>query len=62
MPPPAPPRQLGGPLTARDAWASTFEHVLGDTLRTDCPMSMPDVSPPAEDEMQNQLDREVRSV
>lgn len=35
-------------LTKRDAWSSTFEHVL-DILpeaRTDCPMHLPDTEPP----------------
>ena len=37
--------QLGGPLTQRDAWAATFEHLISDTLRSDadCPTQLPDV-------------------
>ncbi|XP_061340202.1 non-specific phospholipase C6 isoform X2 [Gastrolobium bilobum] len=34
-------------LTHRDAWAGTFEHVVGDlsSPRTDCPVTLPDVTP-----------------
>jgi phospholipase C len=37
------------PLTKRDAWAATFEHVFDilDEPRTDCPMTLPDAVPPA---------------
>lgn len=36
-----------GPLTKRDAWAATFEHLLSlDEPRTDCPMHLPDPMPP----------------
>lgn len=35
------------PLTARDAWAATFEHVLSlDAPRADCPMELPDAPAP----------------
>ncbi len=47
--------QLGPPLTKRDAWAATFEHVLTDELRDDCPTSMPDVSPPPAGEMDRMM-------
>lgn len=37
----------GHPLTARTAWAATFEHLLSrDTPRTDCPTSLPFLPPP----------------
>jgi phospholipase C len=38
-----------GPLTARDAWAATFEHLFDvlDEPRTDCPMHLPDAPPAA---------------
>ncbi|XP_027339043.1 non-specific phospholipase C6 [Abrus precatorius] len=34
-------------LTHRDAWAATFEHVVGElsSPRTDCPVTLPDVTP-----------------
>ncbi|XP_015882180.3 non-specific phospholipase C6 [Ziziphus jujuba] len=34
-------------LTHRDAWAGTFEHVVGElsSPRTDCPETLPDVTP-----------------
>ncbi|XP_047153905.1 non-specific phospholipase C6 [Vigna umbellata] len=34
-------------LTHRDAWAGTFEHVVGElsSPRTDCPVTLPDVNP-----------------
>jgi phospholipase C len=36
-----------GPLTNRDAWAATFDHLLSEpTPRTDCPMHLPDPMPP----------------
>jgi phospholipase C len=37
------------PLTQRDAWAATFEHLfeLLDTPRTDCPMDLPAPPPPS---------------
>ena len=37
-----------GPLTKRDAWAATFEHVLDarDTPRADCPLHLPAAPPP----------------
>jgi phospholipase C len=37
-----------GPLTARDAWVATWEHVLLelDEPRTDCPDKLPDAPPP----------------
>ena len=38
------------PLTRRDAWAGTFEHLLGSadaTPRTDCPLHLPDAPEPA---------------
>ena len=38
----------GGPLTKRDAWAASFEHLWEDSreLRTDCPATLPDLPPP----------------
>lgn len=48
--------QLGGPLTKRDAWAASFEHLLGDTMRTDCPTKLPTVPPPHPGEMERQLE------
>jgi len=35
------------PLTKRDAWAATFEHLFNglDTPRTDCPLHLPDAPP-----------------
>ncbi|KAL1301339.1 hypothetical protein HN51_045979 [Arachis hypogaea] len=34
-------------LTHRDAWAGTFEHIVGElsSPRTDCPVTLPDVTP-----------------
>jgi hypothetical protein len=38
------------PLTARDKWSATFEHVLSlQQPRKDCPLHMPDPLPPAHD-------------
>jgi phospholipase C len=34
-----------GPLTKRDAWAATFEHLLLDEPRSDCPQHLPDPAP-----------------
>ena len=51
--------ELGGPLTKRDAWAATFDHVLTDQLRDDCPMRLPEVPPPPEGELERQLSREI---
>lgn len=46
----------GGPLTARDAWAATFEDLLSlDTPRTDCPLELPVVPPPPASELERQL-------
>jgi phospholipase C len=37
-----------GPLTHRDAWAATFEHVLSlKEPRTDCPLHLPPAPPPS---------------
>lgn len=37
------------PLTKRDAWAATFEHVLSlPTPRKDCPLHLPNARPPSE--------------
>jgi phospholipase C len=47
--------QLGPPLTKRDEWAATFEHVLGPTLRTDTPTKLPDLPPPPDGELERQL-------
>jgi phospholipase C len=36
------------PLTKRDAWAATFEHVFTlDTPRTDCPLHLPEAAKPS---------------
>jgi phospholipase C len=51
--------QLGAPLTARTAWAATFEHLFGDELRTDAPLTLPDVPPPPTGELERQLDRPI---
>jgi len=53
--------QIGGPLTERDAWAATFEHLITDELRSDadCPKTLPDVPPPPSNELQRQLDRPI---
>ena len=51
--------KLGPPLTQRDAWAATFDHLLTDELRTDCPTSLPEVPPPPDGEMERQLNREI---
>ena len=52
--------QLGGPLTYRDAWAATFEHVLSlDTPRQDCPSTLPVVLPPPPGELERQPKRPV---
>jgi len=52
--------QIGAPLNARDAWASTFEHLLGGAQpRGDCPTKLPDVPPPPAFEMERQLQRPV---
>ena len=38
-----------GPLTQRDAWVATWEHLLDelDEPRTDCPMTLPAAPPPS---------------
>ena len=52
--------QRGGPLTYRDAWAATFEHVLSlDTPRQDCPSTLPVVPPPPPGELERQLKRPI---
>eukprot|EP00658_Telonema_sp_P-2_P028904 TRINITY_DN2205_c0_g1_i8.p1 TRINITY_DN2205_c0_g1~~TRINITY_DN2205_c0_g1_i8.p1 ORF type:complete len:314 (+),score=62.36 TRINITY_DN2205_c0_g1_i8:241-1182(+) len=51
--------QLGGALNARDSWAGTFEHLLSDELRTDCPVELPVVPPPPEHELERQLVRPI---
>ena len=40
--------EAAGPLTERDAWSATFEHLLNNLTqpRTDCPMHLPDPLPP----------------
>lgn len=48
--------QLGGPLTKRDAWAGTFEHLLTNTFRDDCLVKLPDIPPPPEGELERQLE------
>jgi len=59
---------LGGPpLTARTAWAATFEHLLSrDTPRTDCPLELPEVPPPPATEWARQqqlpIDEHARGV
>lgn len=41
---------LSTPLTKRDAWAATFEHVFSlDAPRTDCPVHLVDAPPPTLD-------------
>ena len=48
--------QLGGPLTKRDAWAATFEHLLTEEYRDDCLAKLPIVPPPPEGELERQLE------
>merc|ERR1712190_201294 len=46
----------GHPLTARTAWAATFEHLLSrDAPRMDCPTSLPEVPPPTAAERARQM-------
>ena len=46
----------GPSLTARTAWAATFEHLFTRTTpRTDCPLELPDIAPPAAGELDRQL-------
>jgi len=57
----------GGPLTKRTEWAATFEHLLSrDTPRTDCPMELPSLAPPAEGEWLRQqsepIDEHARGI
>ncbi len=50
--------QIGGPLTARDAWAATFEHlVLSGDLRgdADCLKTLPVVPPPPPGALERQV-------
>ena len=47
------------PLTKRTAWASTFEHLIGDKLREDCPTKLPEVPAPPDGELERQLARPV---
>jgi phospholipase C len=47
--------QIGGPLTRRDQWAASFEHLLTKTYRADAPTKMPDVPPPHADAMERSL-------
>jgi len=50
--------EIGGPLNKRDAWASTFEHLLADDEpRLDCPLTLPEVPPPPPSELILQLSR-----
>ena len=51
--------ELGGPLTQRDAWAATFDHLLTEELRADCPATLPKVPPPPDGELDRQLDRVI---
>lgn len=48
---------LGGPLTHRDAWAATFEHlwVGRSEPRSDCPTKLPELPPPPAGEMERTL-------
>ena len=52
--------------TAGTEWAATFEHLIGDTLRTDCPLELPDIPPPHETEWARQqalpIDEHARGV
>lgn len=47
----------GGPLTKRDAWSARFHGLLEalDEPRADCPLTLPDVPPPAAGELERQL-------
>eukprot|EP00615_Pteridomonas_danica_P014888 CAMPEP_0114398688 /NCGR_PEP_ID=MMETSP0102-20121206/15073_1 /TAXON_ID=38822 ORGANISM="Pteridomonas danica, Strain PT" /NCGR_SAMPLE_ID=MMETSP0102 /ASSEMBLY_ACC=CAM_ASM_000212 /LENGTH=496 /DNA_ID=CAMNT_0001560167 /DNA_START=16 /DNA_END=1503 /DNA_ORIENTATION=- len=46
-------------LTLRDEWAATFNYLLTDEARTDCPMTLPPVTPPDMDEFQKQRNKKL---
>jgi phospholipase C len=49
-----------GPLTRRDAWAATFEHIFSEaTPRTDCPEKLVPAPPPTRDDGDLEEDREI---
>jgi hypothetical protein len=49
-------------LTKRTAWSATFEHVLTDVFRSDCPKILPDVPPPHKDEMERVLNTSIEEL
>ena len=58
-------RLEGAPaLTRRDAWASTFEHVLEalDEPRTDCPMHLPDPEPPTPNDLAEEAQQPINDL
>eukprot|EP01059_Diplonema_ambulator_P024729 TRINITY_DN4104_c1_g1_i1.p1 TRINITY_DN4104_c1_g1~~TRINITY_DN4104_c1_g1_i1.p1 ORF type:complete len:644 (+),score=201.25 TRINITY_DN4104_c1_g1_i1:1082-3013(+) len=50
------------PLTKRDAWAATFEHIFLDTPRQDCPMHLPDAIPPQKDHLEVEAELEINQL
>jgi len=52
------------PLTDRDAWAATFEHLFDalDAPRTDCPMHLPDAIPPQKAALEAEAERELNDL
>jgi len=53
-----------GPLTKRDAWAATFEHVFTLTEpRTDCPLHLPAAAKPfTEADLEKELELPVNGL
>eukprot|EP01060_Flectonema_neradi_P021254 TRINITY_DN287_c0_g1_i2.p1 TRINITY_DN287_c0_g1~~TRINITY_DN287_c0_g1_i2.p1 ORF type:complete len:632 (+),score=147.59 TRINITY_DN287_c0_g1_i2:45-1898(+) len=52
------------PLTKRDAWAATFEHVFDtlDSPRTDCPLHLPEPIPPQKGALEIEAELEPNSL
>lgn len=49
-------------MTKRTEWAATFEHILTDVLRSDCPKLLPDVPPPHKDELTRVLNTSIEEL
>jgi len=50
------------PLTNRDAWAATFDHVVSQKFRDDTPKALPDPPRPAAPEIQVEADRPINHL
>lgn len=50
------------PLTKRDAWAATFDHVISTTFRDDAPMAMPDPPKPAPADLHREAELPINGL